>query len=239
MRLPFIGRSGPPLLGWFGKLPAVGDYAGRGLPVALREAVYAWFADGMARLVERHGDQWQATYQLSPVWHFAMNPGVWDARALTGCVAPSIDRVGRCSPLAAMRSIEPELIAAHLPPLSDWSCKVEALLRRTIAEGMAVESVQVELDAALRAEGPLHASAGHACNEPHSTGDILAELGIGDGGSPYWFSWPDLPDRFAERSGRSFWWAEPSPAQPPRQVIHNGAPDAELFELLTAGWVRR
>lgn len=231
MRLPFMGRPRQPLVGWFGKLPAVGDFAGRGLPVGLREDVYGWFAAGMARLLEQYGEQWQEAFRLAPVWHFAMNAGVWDERALIGCVAPSVDRVGRCSPLIAMRSLESDGVDAHLPPQSDWSCKVESLLRRVISENLAVDSVQFELETSLALDK-------HLTSGVDSAAGILAELGIGDEGSPNWFSWPDLPERFGERPRRSFWWAEPSPNKPPRQFIHNGAPDAELFELLMVGWVR-
>lgn len=230
MRLPFMGRPRQPLVGWFGKLPAVGDFAGRGLPVNMREDVYGWFAAGMARLLEQYGEQWQEAFRLAPVWHFAMNAGVWDERALIGCVAPSVDRVGRCSPVSAMRSVESEAIACHLPPQSDWSCKAEALLRRVICESLGVESVQRELETLLAGDAMRSVSA-------DSAGGILADLGIGDEGNPNWFSWPDLPERFVERSGRSFWWAEPSPSKPPRQVIHSRKPDAELFELLMVGWV--
>lgn len=231
MKLAFIRRSRQPFVGWFGKLPAVGDFAGRGLPLLLREDVYGWFAAGMARLLDQHGERWQETFQLAPVWHFAINADVWDAHALVGCVAPSRDRIGRCSPLLAMRSIESDRIATHLPPHCDWSCKVESMLRRVVGEGLDVESVQYGLKASLATDPPLAARG--AC-----AGGILADLGIGDGDRPNGFSWPDLPERFAERKGRSFWWAEPSPCRPPRQVIHNGVPDAELFELLMAGWVK-
>lgn len=231
MRLPFMGRPRSPIVGWFGKLPAVGDFAGRGLPLDLREDVYGWFATGMARLLEQYGEQWQEAFRLAPVWHFAMSAGVWDERALVGCVAPSVDRVGRCSPLIAVRTIESDGIDAHLPPQSDWSCKVESLLRRVISESLAMDSLQFELETSL-------ASDMKPTRGDDSAAGTLVELGIGDEGSPNWLPWPDLPQRFVERPRRIFWWAEPSPDKPPRQVIHNGVPDAELFELLMVGWVR-
>ncbi|PZA15057.1 type VI secretion system-associated protein TagF [Azoarcus communis] len=232
MRLPFKRLAQPPLLGWFGKLPAVGDFAGRGLPLSLREGVHAWCADGMVRLAERHGEMWREAYQLSPIWHFAMNAGVWDERPLLGCVAPSMDRVGRCSPLVVLRSIESDHVGACLPPQSDWSYKTDALVRRIISDTVGVEAVQIELEATLGERMPW-------CSEATTTGEILADLGIGEKGCADWFSWPDLCERFAERRRRSFWWAEPSPMLPPKQVIHNGEPDADLFELLLMGWADR
>jgi hypothetical protein len=70
---------------------------------------------------------------------------------------------------------------------------------------------------------------------------ILDELGIRDGLAggtrKAWFSWPELPALFDEREDRSFWWAEPSPRLPPRQLIHCGAPDENLFCLLMDGGI--
>jgi type VI secretion system protein ImpM len=222
-------RGQAPLVGWFGKLPAIGDFAGRGLPSALREQVHAWCAEGMGRLAEQHGQTWKAAYQLAPVWHFAMNANIWDARPLVGCVAPSMDCVGRCSPVVALRSVDAARMAECLPPQSRWLFDVEALLRRLVQGALGADAMQAELEAALEADSAKR-------QEGDSAGDILSDLGIATGQDPNWFSWPDLAERFCERKGRSFWWAEPSPRQPPRQVIHNGTPDDELFELLMAGW---
>lgn len=115
---------------------------------------------------------------------------------------------------------------------SRWLFEVEALLRQVIRGDLSVDAIQSGLEAALEADGTQR-------REGDSAGDILADLGIATGANPNWFSWPDLAERFTERKGRSFWWAEPSPRQPPRQIIHNGAPDEDLFELLMAGWAER
>jgi len=225
-------RGKPPLVGWFGKLPALGDFTGRELPLALREHLHDWFAQGMGQLTRRHGDHWKAAYQLAPVWHFAMNAQLWDTRPLIGCLAPSMDRIGRCSPILALRSVEAANLPEQLPPHSRWLYQVEALLRQAIRNDLTVDAIQPELEAAL-------ATDTHKQAEGDTAGDILADLGIASGGNPNWFSWPDLAERFGERTRRSFWWAEPSPRQPPRQIIHNGAPDEDLFELLLTGWAEQ
>lgn len=183
-------------------------------------------------MTERRGEAWKAAYQLAPVWHFAMNAHIWDARPLVGCVAPSMDRIGRCSPMLALRSVDGTRMKEHLPPQSRWLFEVETLLRQVIRGALSVDAIQPELEAALEADSMQR-------REGSSAGDILADLGIATDGNPNWFSWPDLTERFTERKGRSFWWAEPSPRQPPRQIIHNGAPDDDLFELLMAGWAER
>ena len=232
MLRPFKRSERTPLLGWYGKLPVAGDFVARGLPTGLTRQVGDWFAEGMDQLASAGGEGWRPAYRLSPIWHFVMNRALWDERPLMGCVAPSQDRVGRCSPVLALRSIEPDRIEAALPPVSAWLYEVDELLRQVIADAMPIDSVLQGLDNALRTE---MAQAGG-----DSAGQILTELGIAErSASPRqaWFSWPDLPELFLERQQRSFWWAEPSPKQPPRQIIHNGPPDAELFCLLMGGWI--
>ncbi|MDR1424973.1 MAG: type VI secretion system-associated protein TagF [Azoarcus sp.] len=216
-------------MGWFGKLPAVGDFAGRGIPGTARETVHEWIASGMADLVREDPEDWRAAYLVSPVWHFVVNAGIWDQYALAGCIAPSIDKVGRFSPLLALRAFEDD-IDDILPPRSRWLYQIDAGLRRIIGERIAVEDVPGVLGLT---DAELEDGAA-----PEAVGGILSELGISDEAADThreWFSWPDLSALFRERNNRSFWWAEPSPHLPPRQIIHRGPPDDVLFCLLMGG----
>ncbi|MDR1063944.1 MAG: type VI secretion system-associated protein TagF [Azoarcus sp.] len=218
-------------MGWFGKLPSVGDFVGRGMPPPVQAAVHAWMSSGIAALVRTWSEEWRDAYLVSPVWHFAINAGIWGKPALIGCVAPSIDKVGRCSPLMVLRSFDESGVREVLPPESRWQYRVDAAIRRIVGERIAVEGVNGLL-AQLMARESEQASA--------AAGNILDELGIGDsaaGVRKAWFSWPDLPALFGERGSRSFWWAEPSPRLPPRQLIHRGVPDEDLFCLLMDGGI--
>ncbi|MDR1461646.1 MAG: type VI secretion system-associated protein TagF [Azoarcus sp.] len=214
-------------MGWFGKLPSVGDFAGRGMPRHVQAAVHAWMSSGMAALVRTWSEEWRDAYLVSPVWHFAINADIWDKLALLGCIAPSIDKVGRCSPLIVLRSFDGPDAREVLPPESRWLYRVDAAIRRIIGERITVEGVN-----ALLAQLMVHEPG-----QGYAKG-ILDDLSIGDTADGFrkaWFSWPDLPALFGERSSRSFWWAEPSPRQPPRQLIHRGVPDEDLFCLLMDG----
>ena len=216
-------------MGWFGKLPAVGDFAGRGIPGAVRETVDEWVASGMAALVRANPEDWRAAYLVSPVWHFVVNAGIWDQHALAGCIAPSIDKVGRFSPLLALRAFEGD-IDGILPPRSRWLYQIDAGLRRVIGERIAVEDVPGVLGLA---DAKVEDEAG-----PGAVGGILSDLGISDETADThreWFAWPDLPALFRERNNRNFWWAEPSPSLSPGQIIHRGPPDDVLFCLLMGG----
>jgi len=221
--------SSPKYMGWFGKLPSTGDFAGRGMPRSLQEAVQDWISSGMAALACLHQEDWQDAYLVSPIWHFAVNSGIWDNPALVGCIAPSVDKIGRYSPLVAVRAFDRRDINQVLPPRSRWLYQVDETLRRVISERIAVEEVYDLLAQKLEAE---------AAADENSAADILGDLGILDSTvdtSKAWFSWPELPALFTDRKDRSFWWAEPSPKSPPRQITHSGKPDNSLFCLLMDG----
>ena len=214
-------------MGWFGKLPSVGDFAGRGMPQPLQETIHGWTSSGMAALARKYPEEWRGFYLVSPVWHFVINPSVWDKSALIGCIAPSLDKVGRCSPLIALRSFDVKDINEVLPPKSRWLYRINTALRRIVAEQVLVDNVYDILEQQKDAEV-----------SSSNTANILDDLGIVDSVQEYKterLSWPDLPMLFPERADRSFWWAEPSPKLPPRQIIHRGLPDDSLFCLLMTG----
>lgn len=223
-------------VGWQGKIPSVGDFASRGLADDFQRTVHTWLSQGMQGLSLKYPDEWRQAYLLAPVWHFVIPAGVWHARALQGCLAPSLDKVGRLSPLLMVRSFDSRCLDEVLPPATDWPYRVDARLRQAIGQGLAVEAVLKDLEVPFSPKSSPH----HA----HAAQHILKDLGIAQEsaqalaqgeGQKHWFSWPDLNRLFADRVDRSFWWAEPSPKQPPRQIIHSGSPDAELFILLMGG----
>jgi type VI secretion system protein ImpM len=231
VKFPFGTRV--PLLGWYGKLPAVGDFSARGLDGSLLTILGDWCAQGMETISTHNGgEDWREAYMLSPVWSFVMNAEVWSDEPLAGCMAPSVDRVGRCYPLIIVRSIINGELGRILPPRNDWLQRADMVIRQAVSGKIAVDDVMPGVVNGDNLEG-------HAF-DTGSTESILNELGISDGGDKpsNYFSWPELNTVFYERPGRSFWWAEPSPKQPPRQIIHAGNPDAQLFSLLMGGWIK-
>jgi type VI secretion system protein ImpM len=216
-------------MGWFGKLPSVGDFAGKGMPVPLKESIHGWMSSGMAALAHSRPEDWQDAYLVSPVWHFVVGSGVWDRFALSGCLAPSVDKVGRYSPLIVLRSFNKSNLSGVLPPRSRWLYRVDAALRQVIGERISVDGLHDLLLQLIETE-----KGGR-----DSTADILGDLGIGNAGTGAqkdWFAWPELPGLFEEHNDRSFWWSEPSCKLPLKQIVHRGAPDEGLFcSLMDSG----
>lgn len=100
------------MIGYFGKIPSHGDFVSRGLPPALVEAWDRWLQACMLESQRQLGEQWLTLYLTSPVWRFAISPGILGPEGLGGVMMPSVDRVGRYFPLM--------LAATGSPPLLDW-----------------------------------------------------------------------------------------------------------------------
>ena len=110
------GSSRPPGAWLFGKLPAHGDFIGRGLSPEMREQLDLWLSAELARARTRFAD-FDERYRLAPPWSFRdCDPaGNWSGGAL--CL--SVDAVGRRFPI---------LVAVPAPgPVEAWGVADAAL----------------------------------------------------------------------------------------------------------------
>lgn len=151
--------------GWYGKIPAKGDFVGSGLP---REFVGPW-DDWLQRalvdsrqVLEQRFDELYLTF---PIWRFLLAPGLAGASGWCGVLSPSVDRVGRCFPL----TIAQPLPAARFDsaPLAAIDRHLDAFARQALDAvdgapaddfGMAVAALPAAPhddapDAALRLDG--------------------------------------------------------------------------------------
>lgn len=84
------------MTGFYGKIPARGDFVGAGLAVAVIDELDGWMRACLVASREALGESWEPCWMEAPVWRFfAPVAGVW----LGGVWLPSIDRVGRTFPL--------------------------------------------------------------------------------------------------------------------------------------------
>ena len=100
------------MIGYFGKIPGHGDFVSRALPPDLVAAWDEWLQQCMLASRQQLGERWLTQYLTSPVWRFAIAPGILGPEGLGGVVMPSVDRVGRYFPLM--------LGATGAPALLDW-----------------------------------------------------------------------------------------------------------------------
>jgi type VI secretion system protein ImpM len=97
------------IAGLFGKLPARGDFVRENLPRDFTDSWDDWWQRGLADTQARWRDQWRDAWLEAPVWRFMLPPGLCGRNGVIGLWLPSVDKVGRYSPLT---------IAAAAP--CDW-----------------------------------------------------------------------------------------------------------------------
>nr|WP_316643618.1 type VI secretion system-associated protein TagF [uncultured Roseateles sp.] len=122
------------VVGWYGKLPSLGDFASRRLPPEFIEAWDDWLAEGLADWREREPDAWLDHYLAGPSWRFLLMPGVLASGSWTGVLMPSVDRVGRYFPLTLAQPL------ALLPPDAEQTAKLLAWLQQL--DDLALDALQ-------------------------------------------------------------------------------------------------
>jgi type VI secretion system protein ImpM len=165
--------------GFFGKLRSHGDFVTRRLPPAFVQPFDAWLQAGLVHSRADLGDRWLPLYLNSPLWRFALAPGVCGPQAWAGVMMPSVDRVGRCFPLTLAAGIDG---AQSLPDFqhlhAGWFARLEALALSSLDAGFDLD----RFDAALQAlEGAAPAHAGSAAGSAWWT-DGAPQMAPGLGG---------------------------------------------------------
>ena len=109
MSQPLMGAPSIPahdcVLGFYGKIPARGDFVRSRLPHAFVDPWDQWLQQGIAASKVELGDEWIAAWLEAPIWSFAMAPGICGPDAVLGLWMPSVDRVGRHFPLTLAATV--------------------------------------------------------------------------------------------------------------------------------------
>lgn len=130
--------------GWYGKLPALGDFASRRLPDEFVRGWDDWLQQGLAAARETLGTHWLAHYLVAPIVRFWLAPGVLGAPAWTGLVMPSVDRVGRHFPLVV---VQPAGALASALAAHAWFGAVDGAARRVLDLACGVDDFEAALAA--------------------------------------------------------------------------------------------
>jgi type VI secretion system protein ImpM len=94
------------MAGFYGKVPARGDFVRSGLPRDFIEAWDNWLSVVMSASKEIGGDAWLPAFLEAPVWRFALPSGLCGASAMIGLMLPSVDKAGRYFPLTFAAAVD-------------------------------------------------------------------------------------------------------------------------------------
>ena len=129
--------AGAAARGFFGKLPARGDFLTRGLPRGFVDPWAAWAARAISASRDLVGERWLEAWMVGPVWRFALPGGACGPDAAVGLAMPSVDKVGRTFFLMAAALFAGE---AATPSAEDAEDFLDA------AEDAAREAIALDLD---------------------------------------------------------------------------------------------
>lgn len=217
----------PPPPGFFGKVPARGDFLARRVPPALDPAWETWLASLVVAAREALAARWPEDWLTAPLWHFSLGSALAAPRGAAGVLVASADRVGRLFPFTIIGACAPNPDGADLDAqaLDLWARAAENLCLAALDDDFTPD----RLDAALVALGPPPAtSAG-----PQTNGSWPLALEA---------NWPapaadrlDSAARLPPGPDQSAWWCRGSDLMPPMHLRCTGLPPAELAAAMITG----
>jgi type VI secretion system protein ImpM len=212
-----------PAPGFFGKIPARGDFLSRRIPQTLRSQWEKWLTELVTAAREALGQDWPDEWLTAPVWHFALGSEFAPGGA-AGVLIASADRVGRLFPFTVIGACSDQLTTGWAD-MDRWACSVEALTLSALADDFEPD----QMDAALQALGPPPALGGAA----HADGRWPPEFDDG---------WPERdPDapatttRLPPGPNQSVWYCRGSHRVPPMQLCCTNLPDRATSAAMITG----
>jgi type VI secretion system protein ImpM len=221
----------PAAPGFYGKLPARGDFLGRRLARSFVDAWDGWLQEAILASRAELGDRWLGLYLSSPIWRFALSAQACGPEAVAGVMIPSVDSVGRYFPLMVGSALGPDIdLEALVTQSDDWYAAVEARVLSTLEDGFALES----LDEAMPTE-PAQIEA----NSPGE--EVIAPPGWHFPAAADSRLSPAAFDRLRRaRPPLSAWWTEGSEHVAPCCLIAAGLPRPHAFaSMLDGQWIER
>jgi type VI secretion system protein ImpM len=135
--------------GWYGKLPAVGDFASRRMRPEFIAALDAWLQQALQHSQEHLGSCWLDSFLTSHIWRFCLFAGVQGEQNWLGLLMPSVDRVGRYFPLTIAAAGDARLLLTLLDgSATSWLNKVETAARGALDVTATIDDFEAALDAA-------------------------------------------------------------------------------------------
>ncbi len=107
------------MAGCYGKIPTLGDFLSRNLQATFVDTWDGWLRRVMSVCARSGGAQWVDSYLSSPIWRFAIGPGVAGPTGWAGILVPSVDSVGRCFPLTVAVDTPSSMPAVDMA--SEWA----------------------------------------------------------------------------------------------------------------------
>ncbi|MGK3127198.1 type VI secretion system-associated protein TagF [Candidatus Pantoea formicae] len=205
--------------GWYGKLPATGDFLRQRLSETTVAPWSQWFQQGLMQW-HQQSDANTSLFLRAPVWNFVLPLSPLRQQIQMGCLLPSCDRVGRSWPLLALRSFPlSHWHSAQLSMSGDWFQELGALLLRGVRDRLNPDALEQQMQQLAPLMVP-----------DKQRSDIMDIIGFDD--LPCTLSWREVADNFDPQQHISYWWSNRSDGFAHATHKHSGPLTAQLFSLL-------
>lgn len=223
-------------VGWYGKMPAAGDFVRRRLRSEVVNWWHRWLEQALPHL--KINPSSQSMFFHAPIWNFALPASHGVDMVQLGCIAPSRDRVGRLYPLLVSLYMPVQYYESQmLEGSSRFYQQAGQTLLQAVSLGCSVEQFDKSLSSI-----PLTMTAmlkRKTVEETvQSSGDILSILNAGHEEPPVEkieelsSAWPDLAKYFNPNGSNSYWWTNQATGAASRAQVHGGQPNNALFKTL-------
>ncbi|HZO20857.1 MAG TPA: type VI secretion system-associated protein TagF [Steroidobacteraceae bacterium] len=167
-------------IGWFGKIPAAGDFVGRGLPANFVRSWDEWLSAGLCEARHLLSEHWTEAYRQAPVLCLLLGPGVLTESAWRGILLPSMDRLGREFPLIVAQCSAPALVEASghqgvEAPKQEWWDSLVRVAQQSLEHARSADAMEELLAMFVRGRAADLLTDAPDCEPPAAR--ILAESG--------------------------------------------------------------
>ena len=231
------------IAGWYGKIPATGDFISRRLPNDFIETWDKWLQHAIIASRTQLEERWLDCYLNGPIWHFILMPGVSGHKIWTGVLMPSVDNVGRYFPLTFALPLKPstESMLAAISAQS-WHMDIETLALSTLNIHVSPEDIEQGLNNLVFPSQRVNL-------EPTHTSKLASWWQLESGSALNLQQSVSLPDKetleeqmhhtaaellYASGTGKSIWWRITPAANTAQTNCYIGLPPENSFSELLA-----
>lgn len=237
--------SGEVAVGFYGKLPVLGDFVGRNVAAAVLDRWDAWLQESVAASRASLGARWLDLYLTAPMWRFHAHAGVLGDTPVAGVVFPSVDRVGRYFPLTVFATLPDDSVGLVVADrCTSWFERVEDLVLAQIDdESRSVDEFESALgetaarlvtDLAIVSQRPW--DRGFPATTAAELGCLHVPLGARLDVGPAALAW--LEQLIVRQTTTPvMWWSSGSNSVRPCWLVTQGLPEPGAFgSMLTGDW---
>jgi type VI secretion system protein ImpM len=204
-------------VGFYGKLPIIGDFVSRRLPNDFIKPWDNWLQSAIATSKEQLGGQWLNSYLTSPIWRFLLSAGVCGDKAVAGIMMPSVDRAGRYFPMTVAVLFEQSSTLPLLFTTSNvWFEQLEDIALSGLNDNLDINTFDQLLQSI-----PNYTATDTGKNYVYSRLDKSGQLSD--------FSGEELLASFT--FGRSLWTSDNEEQTPPAIIACSGLPPIGSFAI--------